>query len=113
MYPTGTPGAQWSLLHAGKGAGVVFVVGLLTLLQGLHVVAWEYSWPFLLIFLGVFILLERLALNRMNANTYPAYAGQPSGPAMEPEPVVETSSPTSIVPKYTRPSNDLNDTEGR
>ncbi|MGI4853526.1 MAG: hypothetical protein ACRYF4_05680 [Janthinobacterium lividum] len=113
LYPEGSAEARWNLLRASKGAGVVFVVGLLTLLQGLHVVDWEYSWPLLLIFLGVFILLERLALNRMNTPAYPpvGYPGAPVPPAAEP--VVETASPTSIMPKYTRPSNDLNDTEGR
>ncbi len=113
LYPAGTPAARWNLVHGSKGAGVVFVVGLLTLLQGLHVVDWEYSWPFLLIFFGVYVLLERFAMNRMNANAYTAgYPGQPA-PQTANEPVVETASPTSIVPKYTRPSNDLNDTEGR
>ena len=46
---------------------MVFIVGLLTLLQGLHVIYWESSWPVLLIFLGVITLMERVALNNMNA----------------------------------------------
>lgn len=112
LYPEGSSEARWNLLRASKGAGVVFIVGLLTLLQGLHVVDWEYSWPILLIFLGVFILLERLALNRMTTTPYPP-TGYPGAPVPPAEPVVETASPTSIMPKYTRPSNDLNDTEGR
>ena len=107
-----SPAARWSLLRASRGAGVVFIVGLLTLLQGLHVIYWETSWPILLIFLGVITLMERVALNNMNAAA--AYPGGPIGPpAPEAEPVVETSSPTSIVPKYTRPENDLTDQGGR
>jgi hypothetical protein len=112
MYSAGTPGAQFIWVRAMRGAGVVFIVGLLTLLQGLHVVRWESSWPILLIFLGVFILVERSAANRMTATPYPM--GYPPVPVAEPvESVVETSSETSIVPKYTRPSNDLGNEEGR
>ena len=87
---------------------------LLTLLQGLHVIAWESSWPILLIFLGVITLAERVALNNVNAvPTYPvaSYAPPPAEPPVGTP--VETSSPTSIVPKFTRPENDLNDGEGR
>ena len=104
-----SPAARWNLLRTSRGAGTVFIVGLLTLLQGLHVIYWESSWPVLLIFLGVITLMERVALN--NVNAAPVYPGTPYAPPAEP--VVETSSPTSITPKYTRPENDLNDGEGR
>ena len=104
-----SPAARWNLLRTSRGAGVVFIVGLLTLLQGLHVVDWESSWPILLIFLGVITLMERLALNKMSTAAYPVAPVAP----VPPEPVVETSSPTSIVPKYTRPENDLTDGGGR
>ena len=101
-----SPAARWNLLRASRGAGVVFIVGLLTLLQGLHVLYWESSWPILLIFLGVITLIERVALNNMNSAVYPGGATGPAAPA---EPPVETSSPASIVPKYTHPDNDLTD----
>jgi hypothetical protein len=106
-----SPAARWTLLRSSRGAGTVFIVGLLTLLQGLHVIYWESSWPILLIFLGVVTLAERVALN--NVNTSAAYSAMPYAPTPAAEPPVETSSPTSIVPKYTRPENDLNDGEGR
>ena len=105
-----TPAARWNLLRASRGAGVVFIVGLLTLLQGLHIIYWESSWPILLIFLGVITLMERVALNNMNAAPMYPPAPVPPTPAETP---VETSSPTSIVPKYTRPENDLTDQGGR
>lgn len=108
-----SPVARWGLLRASRGAGAVFIVGLLTFLQGLHVIYWESSWPILLIFLGVITLMERVALNNMNAAPmYPGAVGGPVAPAPA-EPPVETSSPTSIVPKYTRPENDLTDQGGR
>ncbi|MGI4757175.1 MAG: hypothetical protein ACRYGF_10035 [Janthinobacterium lividum] len=112
LFAPGSPAARWNVLRASRGPGVVFVVGLLTLLQGLHVVDWEYSWPLLLIFLGVFILVERFAQNSMAATPYPA--GYPVDPQSAPvEPEAETSSSTSILPRYSRPSNDLDQKEGR
>ena len=110
IYPAGSPAARWNLVRAGRGAGVVFIVGLLTLLQGLHVVTWHESWPFLLIFLGVVMVVERMSLNSMNAAAgypgYPGYSGPPVGAPDVPAKPVETDS-NSIVPTYTRPSNDL------
>ena len=70
-----SPAARWNLLRASRGAGVVLIVGLLTFLQGVHVIYWESSWPILLIFLGVITLMERVALNNMNAA--PMYPGAP------------------------------------
>ena len=111
-FPAGSPAGRWNLIRATRGAGVLFVVGLLTLLQGLHVMDWEASWPFLLIFLGVGILLERVALNRMNGAPYAAGYPPPAANPTADEPVVETSSPTSIMPRYTQPKNDT-EGEGR
>ena len=113
LYPAGSTAARWNMLRESRGAATVGVVGLLTLLQGLHVVNWENSWPFLLIFLGLFILVERLAMNGMQSIPPYAPAAYPGAPATAPEPVVDTASPTSILPRYTRPSNDLHEGEGR
>ena len=64
----------------------------------------------MLIFFGVITLMERVALNNMNSAAM--YSGLPVTPAPAETPV-ETSSPTSIMPKYTRPENDVNDQGGR
>lgn len=112
LYPEGSPAARWSVLQGLRGSGVLFVVGLLTLLQGLRVVYWENSWPFLLIFLGVFLLMERLAFNQMNtAPTYTPYSAQATPSATEQS--SETASATSILPRYITPRNDLQDREGQ
>jgi hypothetical protein len=112
MYPAGSPGTKYLWARSMRGAGVVFIVGLLTFFQGIHLVRWESSWPLLLIFLGVMILVERSTANQMVAPPYPT--GYPPVPPTAPvEPVMDTSSDTSIVPKYTRPSNDLGNEEGR
>lgn len=112
LQPVDGSAAWWSLLQTSRGAGVLFIVGLLTLLQGLHIVRWQNSWPLLLIFLGVFLLVERLALNRVTApiggNAYPA---QPYAAPVEP--VAEQSHSTSILPRYTRPADDRTKTEGQ
>jgi hypothetical protein len=114
MYPSDSPGAKYLWVRSMRGAGIVFVVGLLTFFQGLHIFRWESSWPILLIFIGVSILIERTAMNQMAAPPPPYPMGYPPAPPTQPvEPEVETSSPTSIVPKYTRPSNDLGNEEGR
>ncbi|SEB61705.1 hypothetical protein [Terriglobus roseus] len=111
MYPSGSPAARWNMLRASRSAGVVFIVGLLTLLQGLHVVAWHESWPFLLIFLGVVMVLERMSLNTMNtAAGYPGYPVAPEPPAAPPDTRAESpteAESTSILPRYNRPNNDL------
>jgi TM2 domain-containing membrane protein YozV len=109
VYPQGSPAARWSLIRASKGAGFIFIIGVLTLLQGLHIARWHESWPFLLIFLGVVMVMERVAVNNMNvAGTYPGYPASPVPPPPDSAAASsEEEGSTSIVPKYTRPANDL------
>ena len=112
LFPPDSPGAKYQWMRSIRGGGLAFIIGLLTLLQGLHIVRWESSWPLVLIFLGVVILVERTAMAQMATPPYPG-AYPPVPPSTPVEPVVERSSETSIVPKYTRPSNDLGNEEGR
>ncbi len=99
LYPPESPAARWSVVQGTRGAAVLFVVGLLTLLQGLRIVYWDNSWPFLLIALGVLLLLERVALNRIAAASYAA--NQPAAQQ------VEQPLPTnSILPRYPRAGDD-------
>ena len=112
-YAPGTAAARWNAVRSARGAGVVFVVGLLTLLQGLNIIYWSSSWPFLLIFFGVALLVERFAANSVAAAAYsaPGFPGQPAVPTAEPP--VETASPTSIAPKGTpRPITEDTNHEG-
>ncbi len=108
-FPPGSPEARWHTVRAARGAGVVFITGLLTLLQGLHVIGWSSSWPFLLIFIGVALVIERVALNTMNSTVYTG-AGYPVHPVPQAQPAatpVQTVSPTSITPTGTlKPIND-------
>lgn len=106
LYAEGSAAARWSVVQGIRGAGVLLIVGLLTLLQGLRLVYWENSWPLLLIALGVLLLLERLAQNQIAATTMYA-AASPVAPAEQP------SSPTSILPRYTRADEDPTRREGQ
>ena len=114
LYPEGSPAALLGNVSAYRGAGVVFVVGLLTLLQGLHIVYWHESWPFLLIFLGVLMVFERIAQNRVGAAVFNGYPGYPPPPVTEP--IADKDASVSIIPKYTSAgdtSTDHHDQEGR
>ena len=94
------------MIQGTRGASILFVDGLLTLLQGLRLVYWENSWPFLLIALGVLLLLERLAQNHIAAATYAA--APPIAQSTE-----QPASPTSILPRYTHTGDDTPSMEGR
>ncbi len=98
FFTSGSRSARWYVARSVRGAGIVFIIGLLTLLQGLHIIYWSSSWPFLLIFLGVILLVERLAANNVNGIPYPVAAHPAPSPA---DPPHETASPTSIMPKGT------------
>jgi hypothetical protein len=113
MYPDDKSAAQYVFARSLRGAGIVFLVGLFTFLQGIHVASWHATWPIVMIFVGVVILIERSAGNQIVPPPYPV-GYPPVPPVGQPvEPVVERASDTSIVPKYTRPSNDLGNEEGR
>ena len=82
LFAPGSAAATLAYLRAGKGAGVLIVLGVLTLFQGLHIAYWDSTWPILLIFLGVWILLERVAQNRLAAELLGSQQGMgvPPGP---------------------------------
>lgn len=117
LYPEGSPALEFSNVRAYRGAAIVLVLGLLVFLQGLHVLHGEMFGAVFLIALGGILLAERVTQSNAMPNypNYPGYPGQPVPPAAE-TPVAPKDEPVSIVPKYTRPENDLsigNDEEGR
>jgi len=117
VYPEGSPALAWSNIGAYRGASIVLVLGVLVFLQGLHVLHGNTFGAVFLIALGALLLAERMAQNNA-VNTfsgYPGYPGQPPVPPVQEQPVAHDET-VSIVPKYTRPDNDLsihNDQEGR
>ena len=74
----GTPAYTLRVLRALKWSIWLAVIGVLNLLNAFHILAWHYSWPFLVILLGVVILIQRTAYqaayNHAYANPAPTAA---------------------------------------
>ena len=66
-----TPAYAMRLLKALMVTLWIAVLGLLFLLDGLNILSWHHSWPFLIILPGVLALLRR-ALHQAAARSYPA-----------------------------------------
>jgi hypothetical protein len=74
----GSPLYALRVLRALKWSVWLAAVGILNLLDAFHILAWHYTWPFLIILLGVVILVQRTAYqaayNHAFANPAPAPA---------------------------------------
>ena len=83
----GTSGYQLRLFRALRGSIWLIAFGVFALLLSFRLVSWYYSWPWLIIFLGVWLIVQRAAYNAAVSAIPmpPRYA-----PAAEP---VETSAP--------------------
>jgi TM2 domain-containing membrane protein YozV len=57
----GSPAYTLRVLRALKWSVWLAAVGILNLLNAFHILAWHYTWPFLIILLGVVILIQRTA----------------------------------------------------
>ena len=66
----GTPGYRFRLVRALKPSVWLILFGSLTLLNDLHILRWEYSWPWIIILAGVMMLLTRAAYNSAAAAMY-------------------------------------------
>lgn len=64
-----TPGYSMRLLHALMVTLWIALLGLLFLLDGLGVLTWHHSWPFLIILPGVLALLRR-AFDQASVSSY-------------------------------------------
>lgn len=78
----GTPGYRLRLLRALRPSVWLMLFGVLSLLNDLHWLRWEYSWPWLIILAGVMMLLNRAAYNSaaMAAMYAPAAVAAPEPP---------------------------------
>jgi len=112
VFPEGSPVRPWENPGSYKGPVILFVVGLLTVLDNLHVVEWDRSWPLLLIAIGGVMLAERAMQNRLIQNVpYPPYSGDPAAYA---PPAPAKDEPVSFVPRSTHMEDDLSrNDEGR
>lgn len=80
MYPAGTAAYRWNLLHQNRASFLLLSVGILQGLNGLHVAYWHYTWPYLLIAVGLYQVLDRALYNRMLSET-PMQPLDPYAPA--------------------------------
>ena len=69
LYPAGTAASHWSLFHQSRLGLVLVVIGILQTLEGFHVARWHYTWPYLLIALGLLQIADRALYNRMLAES--------------------------------------------
>ncbi len=71
----GSPAYTLRILRALKWPIWLAAIGILNLLNAFHILAWHYSWPFLVILLGVAILIQRTAYQAAYNH---AYANSPA-----------------------------------
>lgn len=85
----GSAAYRWNLLQAARRSGWLILLGILFLLEGLHIIRWSTVWPLFLIYFGLVALAERFAAQRMAEETYSRHI-----------PAVPTaaSTGTSVVP---------------
>ena len=101
----GTPHYQWRLAHALNSAAWLVLVGVIWLLDELHILRWHSSWPLFMICAGVLLILKR----SMYSSFEPPYPPQPPA-GSPPAPAV---SSTAIVPSESRPNAGSSEQEGR
>jgi hypothetical protein len=106
----GTPGYGFRLAMALRGALWTILIGIIWLLDLLHILSWSHSWPILLIAGGVMLLCKR-SLYGGYGNGFGPYGGYPGYPNTPP-PTPPAQTTTAIVSAHdstTRPG----DQEGR
>jgi hypothetical protein len=89
----GTPDYNLRVVRALDGSVWLMMIGLLFLLDSLHIMRWGYSWPWIIILVGVMMLVKRTAYNNAAAAyappVYPPntpYAPPASEPIITPTP---------------------------
>ncbi len=100
VYPAGSAANTWYLLRTSRVGLILLAIGLALTLDHAGALTWNYLWPYLLILLGTFLLVERAAHNRMlaagplAADGQQAYASHPTSTAD-----VSDSGTPSFVPR--------------
>ncbi len=100
VYPAGSAANTWYLLRTSRVGLILLAIGLALTLDHAGALTWNYLWPYLLILLGTFLLVERAAHNRMLA-AGPISADGPASyasPAAASGDVAASAQSTSFVP---------------
>jgi hypothetical protein len=77
----GTPGYQFRLVRALRGAIWLMAIGILWLLDSFNLMSWSDSWPWIVILAGIFMILQRVAYNNAAAAAYVPPVYTPPAPA--------------------------------
>ena len=107
----GTPGYGYRLAMALRGAMWTILIGIIWLLDLLHILSWSHSWPIFLIAGGVMLLFKRTLYGGYGYGfgPYGQYPGYPNTPP--PTPPAATTT-TAIVPTHDSSARS-GDREGR
>lgn len=76
------------------GPAILVTLGILLLLGEMQVLSFDYTWPVLLIVIGVVKVLQSNASTQGHQQPYPAYPGYPVAPPQAP-PAPPTGTPGS------------------
>jgi len=97
----GTPAYNLRVLRALRGSVWLTLIGILALLDSFRVVRWHYSWPWIIIMVGIMLILERTVYNSAAAAaTVPPAPSYVEG--WDPPPATAPTHSTDVRPD-TRP----------
>lgn len=102
----GTPNYHWRLMQAIRCAFWTMLVGVIWLLDVVHILRWRNSWPLFLIAGGIMLIFKRSFYGDYAA-TYPPYPGTPPVPPAPPAPT------TGLVPTDHSLDHPVDGQEGR
>ncbi len=93
---------RYFLIRRLRGPAFLLLLGFIALLNQMHVLGWDQSWPLFLILAGVLILAERAALAASESYPQTPYTGAPyaGGPYPGPATGADPNS-GAIVPAHT------------
>lgn len=77
------------------GPAILVTLGVLLLLGEMHVVAFDYTWPVLLIVIGVVKVLQGNASMEGHQQNYQVYPGYPGYPVAPPPTTPPAAPPTT------------------
>jgi hypothetical protein len=104
----GTPTYHWRLMHAIRCAFWTMLVGIIWLLDVVHILRWANSWPLFLIAAGIMLVFKRSFYGGPVYGTgYPPYPGAPPVPPAPPTPS------TGLVPSANSLDHPADGQEGR
>jgi len=113
----GTPAYHWRLARAARGSFWMIFIGVVWLLDALHILYWSHSWPLFLIAGGIMLFFKRTLYGYGGYGVYPpaGYGAYPNTPPPTP-PVTATG----LIPSDPRDSltgargdDPRSDSEGR